>query len=143
MYDAKEIAKYIIYICNLNNMHLNISKLCKILYYAQGIMLTRANRQLFFNDIVAWKYGPCVPDVYYEYAHHGAEDIYVLGLTLGQLPNFSEEEKKLIMYLIMNTENMDFCQMIRNTTKTNSPWSKVELNDIISPELIKQYFTWF
>ena len=91
MYDAKEIAKYIIYICNLNNISMTVSKLCKILYYAQGIMLTRADKQLFFNDIVAWKYGPCVPDVYYEYAYHGAENIYVHGLTLGQLPSFSKE----------------------------------------------------
>lgn len=143
MYDAKEIAKYIIYICNLNNISMTVSKLCKILYYAQGIMLTRANRQLFFNDIVAWKYGPCVPDVYYEYAHHGAENIYIHGLTLGQLPNFSKEEKRLILYIIMNTKDIDFCSMIKSTTKTNSLWSKVELNAIISPELIKQYFTWF
>ena len=33
--------------------------------------------------------------------------------------------------------------MIKNTTKNNSPWSKVELNAIITHDLIKQYFTWF
>lgn len=140
MYDAKEIAKYIIYICNLNNISMTVSKLCKILYYAQGIMLTRADKQLFFNDIVAWKYGPCVPDVYYEYAYYGAEDIIIMNLLSGNLPKLSSEAERLILYIIMNTKDIDFCSMIKITTKSNSPWSKVELNDIISPELIKQYF---
>lgn len=143
MYDAKEIAKYIIYVCNLNNISITVSKLCKILYYAQGIMLTRADKPLFFNDIVAWKYGPCVPDVYYEYAYYGAEDIIIMNLLSGDLPKLSSEKEKLILYLMAKTNNMDFCSMIKSTTKANSPWSKVKLNDIISPELIKQYFTWF
>lgn len=86
---------------------------------------------------------PCVPDVYYEYAYYGAEDIIIMNLLSGDLPKLSSEAKRLILYIIMNTKDIDFCSMIKNTTKSNSPWSKVELNDIISPELIKQYFTWF
>lgn len=143
MYDAKEIAKYILLVCNQNNIFVTVSKLCKILYYIQGIMLTRFNKPLFKNDIVAWKYGPCIPDVHYKYAYYGAENIHIPDELLLNTLKLNVEEKKLIAYVLINTKDMDFCQMIKHTTRNNSPWSKVELNDIITHDLIKQHFTWF
>ena len=143
MYNAKDIAKYILLVCNQNHIPMNVSKLCKILYYIQGIMLVRFDKPFFKNDIIAWKYGPCVSEVYYEYAHYGAENIYIPDELLLNTLQLNVEEKKLIAYVLLNTKDMDFCQMIKSTTKTNSPWSKVELNAIITHDLIKQYFTWF
>ena len=59
---AIDIAQYII-----SNNHINNLRLNKILYYCQHESLKRYNKPLFYDEILAYKYGAVVANVYYRY----------------------------------------------------------------------------
>lgn len=67
---ALDISKYII------NKHIELGKpvsnlkLQKILYYIQGEILAKLNRQAFNEAIFAWKHGPVLLEVYYKYSNY-------------------------------------------------------------------------
>ena len=74
VYSATEIAKYVVNKCTddkhpISNLHLQ-----KILYYIQKEYL-RSGDIAFGEDIEAWRFGPAVPIVYYEFAGSGAMPI--------------------------------------------------------------------
>lgn len=50
-------------------------KLQKLLYYQQGFHLAYFGTPLFNEDIVAWQYGPVVPEVYEAYKSFGRAGI--------------------------------------------------------------------
>ena len=62
MYSAINIADYII--ANYPRDDMTNLKLQKLLYFAQGYYLAKTGRPLFIEDILAWKYGPVVREVY-------------------------------------------------------------------------------
>jgi uncharacterized phage-associated protein len=65
IYDAVDIAKYILLIANENGDIVTNLKLQKLLYYAQAwYMVHHEGKKLFSNDIEAWKFGPVVKGVY-------------------------------------------------------------------------------
>lgn len=75
---AKDIAKYIICLAQINGDTITNLKLQKLLYYAQAwFLVNNNNRRLFPEDIVAWQYGPVVPCVYDEYKIFGRKPIYI------------------------------------------------------------------
>ena len=75
MNDALEIAKYIIDRCYRIGKPVTNLKLQKLLYFIQIESYRMDNEPLFFNDIVAWQFGPVVTDVYYEYNMFGGSPI--------------------------------------------------------------------
>lgn len=50
-------------------------KLQKLLYYAQGSYLALTNEPLFNENILAWKHGPVVNEVYQVYKKYGSDGI--------------------------------------------------------------------
>ncbi len=52
-------------------------KLQKMLYYAQSMSLAVYGKKLFDDKLIAWKYGPVVPNVYQTYKVCGKNDIEV------------------------------------------------------------------
>lgn len=74
MYNAIEVAKYIITLCTEEECPISNLQLQKILYFLQFRFLTNGE-QLFFNDICAWQFGPVVPDVYKVYSGYGGSNI--------------------------------------------------------------------
>ena len=82
LYDANEIASYVIYIATGSpcgefdeadpkepalGRGIVHTKLQKILYFLQGYHLFIEGKPLFRNKIEAWTYGPVVPAVYEKY----------------------------------------------------------------------------
>lgn len=59
---AIDIAQYIISNNLIDNLRLN-----KILYYCQHESLKRYNKPIFYDEILAYKYGAVVANVYYRY----------------------------------------------------------------------------
>lgn len=72
---AIEVAKWLIAKAKMENEALTPLKLQKILYYAQGWSLAMRNQPLFSEDILAWKLGPVVREVYNELKDYGAADL--------------------------------------------------------------------
>ena len=73
---ALEVAKYVVTKCKKDEYPISNLQLQKILYYIQHDFLKKNNKPLFDDDFEAWKFGPVVPSVYYEYSYLGALKIY-------------------------------------------------------------------
>ena len=64
MYKAISVAKYIINYSNSIDSPISNLKLQKLLYYVQAAFLVEEGKKCFCDEIVAWAFGPVVPDVY-------------------------------------------------------------------------------
>lgn len=112
-------------------------KLQKMMYYLQGFNLAFFEEKLFDEDIEAWQYGPVVPVVYNNFKSFGKGAITV--------SNEIEE-------VILNDEQEDvFKQVLEEYGKFNAirlmemthqelPWKSTEIQQVIDPELMKDYF---
>lgn len=69
-YSALTIAKYILRKCTLQNKPLTNVKLQKMLFMIQKEYL-KYNNLCFYENIEAWKFGPCVVKAYYHYLYRG------------------------------------------------------------------------
>ena len=110
-------------------------KVQKLLYYAQGCALASLGRPLFSEDILAWKHGPVVEQVYRKYQKYGSDGI----AENPCIPNVGIE----IEMLLINTYN-SFAKYsaweLANHTHTEEPWRFTQANQIIPLILIKNYF---
>lgn len=145
MYRAQEIAKWFLIKDRSVGNELEISnlKLQKLLYYAQGVYLAITGKPLFSEEIVAWKHGPVVTDVYYKFCKNGRN---IIKYT-------PEEEDRSIITKIEDDETArdtlefvaeEFGQYaawkLRDMTHEERPWLSTKQNNVISNELIKSYF---
>ena len=98
---------------------------------------------MFSDDIVAWKHGPVVKDVYYKYKKYGK-----FGIKYKNEPNDEiicdklEDDKKGID--ILEFVYKEFGQYtawkLRNMTHNERPWKETLQGDVINNELIKEFF---
>jgi uncharacterized phage-associated protein len=111
-------------------------KLQKLLYYAQGVYLALYDTVLFPEQIEAWTHGPVVPKVYRQYKQHGGEPIPVEKVDLELYDEGLRE--------ILNEVNDVFGQFsalkLRAMTHSEPPWMQTPPGQIISTELMKNYF---
>lgn len=146
-YDSRDVAKYVVRVCNDNGTPISNLQLQKILYYVQGSFFAKFGRPAFYNDIVAWRHGPVVPEVYYMYNHNVAKKIkenydeYVI-------PNAPDEDLKLIEETALEKAELDAWMLVA-ATHAERPW-KVTYNtptegagedEVISTVLIEEFFT--
>ena len=112
-------------------------KLQKLLYYAQGVFLAVTNEPLFDDNIVAWLHGPVVESVYHQYKANGAQ-----GIPFDEDFDFSEftpEENELLTE-VYDVFGQYSALKLRNMTHEETPWKETKQNDIISLQIIKDYF---
>ena len=112
-------------------------KLQKLLYYAQGVFLAVTDKPLFDDDIVAWLQGPVVESVYHQYKANGAQ-----GIPFDEDFDFSEftpEENELLTE-VYDVFGQYSALKLRNMTHEETPWKETKQNDIISLQIIKDYF---
>lgn len=75
MYDAKQIANYIINRTLIHQKPITNVHLQKILYFLQANHLVNHNKPLFHNKISKWHLGPTIIDVYDTYKYFGSKPI--------------------------------------------------------------------
>lgn len=137
MVKALDVAKYIVQEALHRESPVSNLKLQKLLYFVQGVSLALNNVPAFEDKIVAWKYGPVVEAVYYAYSMYGANNIIIpfevdLDLT--------EELKTVVKLVLDELLEVSAIELVKETHVVGSPWSKVNLNDIIPTDSIKKYF---
>lgn len=74
-YNAIDIANYIVDKCDESGHRINNLKLQYILFLLQKIYLKETGYPLFSDDICAWHFGPCVPNVYYTFCMFAEQGI--------------------------------------------------------------------
>lgn len=93
MYNAHEIALYVINWCHEHGFIITNLKLQKLLYFLQGENCRVRHSRLISDDFYAWQLGPVIPEVYYEFAMYSSFEIPE---QKSLIPSFPEEEKSLI-----------------------------------------------
>lgn len=137
MVKALEVAKYIVQEALHRESPVSNLKLQKLLYFVQGVSLALNNVPAFEDDIVAWKYGPVVEDVYYAYSMYGANDIII---PFEVDVNLTEKLKHVINLVLDELLPVSAIALVNETHLNGSPWHSVNLNAVIPISNIKQYF---
>jgi len=75
MYNAIDIARYVIFHENQAGRIISNLRLQKLLYFIQAQFLVAHHEPCFSDRIEAWDFGPVVPNVYHEYKIFGSSNI--------------------------------------------------------------------
>lgn len=141
---AMTLANYVLEKAKVLKIDVTNMKLQKILYYVQGHFLAKFDRPLFPDEIQAWKFGPVVPNVYYEFSPYGSETLIAVGEA--DMSSCNEQEMELIDSVINEKLQLSARTLMLNT-HNELPWktvtkdgTRIEMNAVISNELIKTHF---
>ena len=143
--NALTLANYILQKAAVSGITVTNMKLQKILYYVQGHYLAHFYHPLFPEEIHAWKFGPVVPDVYYEFSYFGPAP-----LRMSEAPDMSacsNEELKLIDWVIDTKLKLTASELMR-ATHSEAPWlnatdngMNIRRNQVISVKAMQEYFS--
>ena len=137
MSTAVKVAEYIIYEAQKRKNPVTNTKLQKLLYFVQGSYLAKHNKKAFEDNIIAWKYGPVVKDIYYKYSLYGAEPIITVKKYDSKISLMLINAIDIVLESFLDINQTD---LIEETIKPGSPWSYTDIDDVISVEDIKDYF---
>ena len=109
------------------------------------------NRNLFEEEIQAWKYGPVIPSIYYEFKNFTRKIITKKSNEFKENGNtyypkiFQEdiELEELLTVVWKIIEKKSGVNLIKLTHKRNTPWSlfyNPSENNIIKKDIIKRYY---
>ena len=136
--NAIDLSKYIINKCNDDNCPITNLKLSKMLYYIYGWYYAKFNKRLFKECFAAWKLGPVVTDVYFEYSEKIAEPLFAEEIELELSANEEFELNKMIN-ILKNKTTWDLIKASRKTSAyIETYYSKPHA--IISDRKIRMFF---
>ena len=140
-YSALTVAKWFLYrnqieVENGSADYISNMKLQKLLYYAQGASLALLDKPIFNDEILAWEHGPVVRTVYRAYKSNGSNGIEYGGDYCGSI----KEEDENILEQVYNIFGQYSASGLRNMTHRETPWLETNRNNVISLDLIKNYF---
>lgn len=118
-YPAKAIAESVLeYSLKEKNPITNL-QLQKILYYIEIEYLRNHNDYLIDEDFEAWRYGPVIEDVYYDYCLNGPNvitDIYRSDKVL------TKDLQKEIRKVVKSKMSLDPWVMVDDTHRVGGAW---------------------
>lgn len=143
---ALDVAKFLLSMQPMSNL-----KLQKMIYLVYANYLEKTGRKLFQENIIAYKYGPVIPDVYKYYKTNGKNIIVPDDELINQevelpivLARFlqSSDEKNIIhsvQDVFEKYGHYSASDLVSLTHRDGSPWSNTNINDIISDGDILKY----
>lgn len=149
---ASDVAKFLLTVCPMSHL-----KLQKVLYYAYADFLTKTGKKLFKEELVAFKYGPVIEEIYKKYRVHKSsvieekeDDVFYLHTGLSTTVSFmkivsSENGIEAMASIIETIEKYSRCSASELVTKTHrkfGPWDRVYReyqNRMIPDEVILKY----
>lgn len=142
MYNALDIAKYIVIKCMNDGHPITNLYLQKILFYIQREYLFSTDEPLFGDSFEAWKFGPVVPKVYYRYCGFGGNEInFLIDMTV---PKIDRKDKKIINRITEAKRDLMPWDLVKETHQKGGAWDRV-FNDgkgnrnLITKEYIRKY----
>lgn len=124
MYDANNVAKYIINYCMEKNSPITNLKLQKLLYFLWIAFYKERKEPLFSNAIYAWPLGPVVSDVYDEFCAYG-------GLVIRKSYNIDaieERDTAILDNALLGLIPYSAHQLVDMTHAKGKPWDKIFAN---------------
>ena len=123
MHDAVAIAYRMLQVANEKNLQLSNLQLQKLVYIAYGYLLGWKEKQLFQDDICAWKYGPVIDSVYRQFKRFGAEKITVNSQALSIA--LEEDAEQTISGVLDLYGSKDAVYLVNLTHSKDTPWDIV------------------
>lgn len=77
MYEAVDVAKYVIEYEDSKGRSVSNLRLQKLLYFIQALFIRTRNEPCFLDRMEAWDFGPVIPAVYHEFKLFGSSNIPV------------------------------------------------------------------
>lgn len=152
-YNVIDVASYIINYSNEIGSPVNNLKLQKLLYYVQAAVLVKTNHMCFDSKIVAWKFGPAVPEAYRYYAEYGRDDILsqeahktiklndkTLRMSYAQPTEIDYMTQKIIRNVVDSYLNITNPLELSKKTRKEAPWKTTDLNHEITCDAIHSYY---
>lgn len=138
VYNALDIAKYIVTKCTSENYPITNLQLQKILYFLQKNYLVEKGHKLFGDDIEAWQFGPVVPEVYYQYCGFGSGSI-----TMKYDIDIDVEDKVEIDSIVQDKRQRNPWDLVSETHAAGKAWDETYKNgfgnrQVISENLIRR-----
>ncbi len=134
MYDAKEVAKYVIGECMEEDCPVTNLKLQKILYFMWIDWFRARGEYLFDNKVEAWHFGPVIPDVYRRYRIFIADPIK----KVEEHSITSRSDLRLLRALVRKYNKMTIGDLIQESHRDGSPWDKAGRDREPFPEISKE-----
>ena len=123
-------------------------RLQKLLYYAQAWSLILRDRDLFSEDVVAWRYGPVVPEVYRKLSDGLGASAITLAL-FENAPDVADEDEAAFLANVWDAYKEFSALKLSDMTHKESPWIKAWGNrptnatgdDPIKAEYLEEFFS--
>jgi uncharacterized phage-associated protein len=139
---ATELSDYLVDKAKSENIELTPLKLQKILYYVQGWYLAFKDTPVFDEDVLAWKYGPVVKEVYNKFSPYGAQNIAISDYKPETSCEFNTDDKDIINAIWDKYKSFKPTELV-TMTHLSKPWKQVFYdpnNEIIYTDLMRDYF---
>lgn len=112
-------------------------KLQKLLYYVQGFHLASFGHALFEEDMIAWTYGPVVPEVYDAYKKYRHRDINTVGIV--DDVELQPQEAALFDKVYLEYSRYSAVALMQ-MTHTAGPWLNHNVGEVLPKDEIRSYF---
>lgn len=137
MYDALEIAKYIIDKCYRDGEPITNLRLQKLLYFIQGMYCAIRGNFIVREDFWAWKYGPVIPEIYFEYCGYIGNPIRVKYEDI----DIDIDDAIFIDRVINRLKQYSDSELVDLSHAEDGPWYIHKTNrSIIKKSEIRKYF---
>lgn len=122
MYDALCVAEYIIRYCKWFDIPMSNLKLQQVLYFVQAEFLVGLHKPCFHNTIIAWDFGPIVPEVYHMYKCYGGMPIYLHEFYY-DINDIDEHHRDLIDNMIDKIKEVSYAKLV-DIIHNQMPWKR-------------------
>lgn len=124
MHNSIDVAYRMLQLAKGKGLGLSNLQLQKLVYIAHGYLLGWKDKELFTDEVSAWKYGPVIEPIYRHFKDFKAEKI--------DLPNLDEIETRLdedaeqVMNGVLDLYGSeDAISLVNLTHQRNTPWDVV------------------
>lgn len=158
LYNAIDIAQYVINYSIEKGKPIRNLKLQKLMYYIQAAFLVEKNTPCFKESIINWRHGPVVKEVYDKYKdyvddviddkQYGYYDLFLDKEKFKFKANFiefhpekiSNDDKRVINEVVDSFIDFDAWTLVYRTLDEDPCKADSKKDEIISNESIKRYF---
>lgn len=123
MYSSLYIANEFIKLAKNKNKYLTPIKILKLVYIAHGWSLGLKDKKLIAEDVMAWKYGPVIPELYREVKHYKSNNI-TREICVNDELKVLEDDLSLIKEVYEKYGNFTGIELSSITHKEGTPYSK-------------------
>lgn len=112
-------------------------KLQKLLYFVQGFHLASFGEPLFDEEMIAWTYGPVVPEVYDTYKKYRSRSINTAGII--DDVQLSPEAAALFDKVYLEYSRYSAVALMQ-MTHSAGPWLHHQVGEVLPKSEIRDYF---